>query len=95
MVNSYDIAGLLAFFGPREKDMVSVMACDDFLLIQNAIINEYFGVKNTLNLKPLLMVRNKKLLIEHLKRKNYEVEHQYAHNTEDFLRLSTRITLIR
>lgn len=82
VVDSYDIAKLLAFFSSYPEKIEAVMAFDDFRMIQAGIINEYLNIPNAPSVKSLLTVRFKHLLRERLKGTEYSVNFRLLDNQE-------------
>jgi hypothetical protein len=82
VVDSYDIAKLLAFFSSYPEKIEVVMAFDDFRMIQSGIINEYLGIKDAPSVDSLLTVRFKHLLREKLRDTEYSVKFRLLDNQD-------------
>lgn len=74
VVDSYDIAKLLAFFQSYPDTVDAVMAFDDFRMIQAAIINQFLNLPYAPAVEALLTVRFKHLLREKLNNTAYAID---------------------
>lgn len=73
VVDSYDIAKLLAFFKSYPDKVDAVMAFDDFRMIQAAIISQFLNLPYAPTVEALLTVRFKHLLREKLNNTEYKI----------------------
>ncbi|QLH63580.1 ATP-grasp domain-containing protein [Serratia symbiotica] len=74
VVDSYDIAKLLAFFQSYPDTVDAVMAFDDFRMIQAALINQFLNLPYAPAVEALLTVRFKHLLREKLNNTAYAID---------------------